>query len=200
MGALYFSLPYMLQAKKCVILGSGAGFVPMMVLAAQRRLMQENILTAVDVTLVDADIGIWGLPIYRSGTEIDPELRFVKKLSAEAASQFSDIDYIHIDADHSYQGVKIDLESYFPRLAEERWAITVHDTANSWAVTGGLPIGAWEAARDFAEEHRLSIVNFPIGCGTALIMPWADQNRAGFFGKRSLNGLLKAFLRRAPKI
>lgn len=82
-GALYFSLPYMLQAQHCVCLGSGAGFVPLMMLAAQRRLIQEGRLAKTDVTLIDADVGIWGRPVYASGEAIDPELKLIKKLTSE---------------------------------------------------------------------------------------------------------------------
>lgn len=176
-GALYFSLPYMLKARRCVIVGSGAGFVPMIVLAAQRRLVQEGLIARVDVTLVDANTGIWGLPEYASASEIDPELRLVKRLSTEAAAQFTDIDYLHLDADHTRAGTMADLEAYFPRLTPGRWAITVHDTFNASAIASGLPVGAYEAAEAFARAKRLSIVNFEIGCGTALIMPRATRLR-----------------------
>ncbi len=174
-GALYFSLPYMLRAKRCVVVGSGAGFVPMMVLAAQRRLMQEGLIERLDVTLVDANTGIWGLPEYASASEIDPELKLVKRLSTEAAAQFTDIDYLHLDADHSYAGTRADLAAYFPRLATPRWAITIHDTFNPGALADGLPVGALAAAEDFARRNKLPIVNFEIGCGTALIMPRARR-------------------------
>jgi hypothetical protein len=176
-GALYFSLPYMLKAKRCVVVGSGAGFVPMMVLAAQRRLVREGLIEKVDVTLVDAHIGIWGLPVYEAAAEIDPELKLVRQLSSEAAAQFSGIDYLHLDADHSYAGTMADLKAYLPRMARPRWAVTVHDTYNPVAVAEGLPVGAWPAAEAFARKNRLAIVNFEIGCGTALIMPRATRLR-----------------------
>lgn len=165
----------MLKAKRCVVIGSGAGFVPMMILAAQRRLIEEGLIERIDVTLVDANTGIWGLPEYASGAEIDPDLRLVKRLSADAAELFSDIDYLHLDADHSYAGTLADLNAYFPRLAPGRWAITVHDTYNAGALKDGLPVGAFEAAEAFARDRRLAIVNFEIGCGTALIMPPATR-------------------------
>ena len=169
-GAIYFGLPYMLKARKCVCLGSGAGFVPLLMLCAQRKLIEEGVLRQTDVSLVDADTGIWGRPVYRTGRDIDAELRFVKELTVAAASQFSDIDYLHLDADHSYDGVRADLEAHFPRLSGN-WAITVHDTDNPGAVAAGLPIGARDAASDFAREHGLGFVNFRVGCGTALLMP-----------------------------
>jgi hypothetical protein len=169
-GAIYFALPYMLKARTCVCLGSGAGFVPLLMLAAQRRLVSEGILCGTDVTLVDADIGIWGRPTYKTGKDIDPELKLVRQLTSVAAAQFTAIDFLHVDADHSYAGVKEDLECYFPRLSRQ-WAITVHDTDNPGAIRAGLPIDAWAAASDFSRERGISLIHFGVGCGTALLMP-----------------------------
>lgn len=165
-GALYFGLPYMLRAKRCVCLGSGAGFVPLQMLGAQRRLVQEDVLSGTDVSLVDANVGIWGLPVYESGAEIDPELRLVKKLTADAVSELSDINYLHVDADHSYDGVLSDLLAYIPKMSGD-WAVTVHDTYNP--ENAHLGIGAWEASVDAANELGLSVMNFKVGCGVALL-------------------------------
>jgi len=169
-GAIYFGLAYALKARTCVCLGSGAGFVPLLMLAAQRQLVSEGILRGTDVTLVDADIGIWGRPIYGSGKDIDPDLKLVRQLTSAAAAQFNGIDFLHVDADHSYEGVKADLESYFPRMSSH-WAITVHDTDNPGAIRVGLPLGAWAAASDFSRERGIPIMHFRVGCGTALLMP-----------------------------
>lgn len=167
-GALYFSVPYMLQAKMCVCLGSGAGFVPLQMLSAQRRLKHEGILEETNVTLVDADIGPWGRPIYKSGGDIDRELRLVKKLTAEAVDDVADINYLHVDADHSFEGVLADLENYYPKMSGD-WAITVHDTHNP--AEDKLSIGSWRAATAFVSRHKLGLLNFKVGCGTALIRP-----------------------------
>jgi hypothetical protein len=172
-GALYFSLTYMLKAKRAVCLGSGSGFVPLLMLSAQRRLIEEGILDSCDVTLVDADFGeegLWGLPVYKTASDIHPDLRLNKNLTVVASQDLESIDYLHVDADHSYEGVMADLESYFPRLSNS-WAITVHDTLNVGAVSENKPIGACTAAEEFSKAHGLSLVNFGIGGGTALILP-----------------------------
>lgn len=167
-GMLYFGLPYMLRAERCVCLGSGAGFVPRMMVAAQQRLIEEGLLSKVDVTLVDADIGIWGRPVYQSGEDIHPQVRLVKKLTAEAVGEVGPINFLHVDADHSYEGVTEDLVNYLPLMTGD-WAVTVHDTHNP--NNAHLPIGSWRAAEEFAYRCGFAITNFKVGCGTALIRP-----------------------------
>jgi len=46
---------------------------------------------------------------------------FIHKPSVEAAKEFSDsyFDFIYIDADHSYQAVKDDLNAWYPKLKVE---------------------------------------------------------------------------------
>lgn len=165
-AVLYFGLPYMLRSARCVCLGSGAGFVPLQMLSAQRRLVREGLLRETNVVLVDADVGQWGRPVYKSGEDIDPDIRLVKQLTSDAVYSVGWINYLHIDADHSYEGVTADLEAYLPKLVGD-WAVTVHDTFPPEGNT--LPIGAWSAAKDFGVRHGFVVSNFRVGCGTALI-------------------------------
>lgn len=168
-GMLYFGLPYMLRAKRCVCLGSGAGFVPMMMVAAQQQLVSEGLLERADVTLVDADVGIWGRPVYQHGTDISPHVRLVKQFTRDAMGEVGGgVQFLHVDADHSFDGVMEDLVNYLPLMSGE-WAITVHDTHN--VENQHLPIGSWDAAKQFAEQNDLVVTNFHVGCGTALIRP-----------------------------
>lgn len=169
-GGLYFTIPYMLKAKKCVILGSGGGYVPKMVLSSQQTLLDEKLIHCLDTTLVDADTGKWGRPDYKKADQIHKELKLVKELTSKAVVNFNQIDYLHIDADHSYAGVLADLNAYLPKMSKT-FAITIHDTYNYPAVRG-QSLGCWKACLDFLTSHpELSVVNFKIGCGTALIMP-----------------------------
>lgn len=171
-GCLYYFIPYMLKSKTCVCLGSGAGFVPKLMYEAQKRLIQENYIDTISVNLVDADIGPWGRPVYGdAGIPEYPEIKFFKMKTEEAYTLFDNIDYLHVDADHSYDQVLDDLNMYGSKMRENSfWAITVHDTYNS----GGddFPdIGSFQAAVDWSSSNNLSIMNFPIGCGTAMIVP-----------------------------
>lgn len=172
MGSIYFSLPYLLKAKKCVCLGSGGGFVPKLMHLAQTALIEEKLLKNVDISLVDADIGIWGRPVYGNSIPDYPDIKLIKELTDNACDQFYDINYLHVDADHTHDQVYKDLKNYGSRMADwSPWAITIHDTYNIGAVNSGLPIGCYSAAKQWAAENDYDIVNFPIGCGTALIMP-----------------------------
>lgn len=168
-GVLYYALVYGLGAQQCVCLGSGGGFVPKIMIAAQRQLVADGWKGKPSVTLVDADVGPWGRPVYGSdGIPGWPEIRLVKQLTSEAAAQFSQINYLHVDADHSYDGVMADLEAYGSRMNDHSWAITVHDTCNSLAPQ---PIGAWKASQQWALANKHDMVTFGWGAGVSLIMP-----------------------------
>ena len=90
----------------------------------------------------------------------------------EVAKEFPEIttDYLHVDADHSYDQVYKDLKNYGSKMRGDKWAITVHDTNNP--SDGDHPeIGSYRASVDWSKENGFDMVNFPVGCGTALIMP-----------------------------
>jgi hypothetical protein len=169
-GGLYYGLIYALAARRCVCLGSGGGFVPMMMVAAQRQLVADGVLRAVDVTLVDGNVGPWGRPDYDlGGISRYPEIKIVVSLTHDAADQFADIDYLHVDADHSYEGALADFQDYGSRMRGNHWVITVHDTCNAYK---GLPvIGAYRAAREWATANGHEMVTFDIGEGVSVIAP-----------------------------
>jgi len=173
LGAIYYALPYSLKADICVCLGSGAGFVPKLMHYAQEVLIREEIINKIDVSLVDADIGIWGRPVYQNVIDGYEGIKIYKQLTDSAFENFNNIAYLHVDADHTYEQVYKDLCNYGSRMRKENWAITVHDTNNIPAKLGNLGIGCYQAATQWAEENNYGFVNFTVGCGTALIMPRA---------------------------
>jgi hypothetical protein len=170
MGFFYYGLPYVLKASRCVCLGSGAGFVPKMMYKAQQDLISEGSIYEINISLVDADIGPWGRPNYEGGINDYPEIVRIKSLTDDAVDLFNNIDYLHVDADHSYDQIYKDLSNYGTRMNGNKWAITVHDTFNP-SDGDHPPIGSYHASVDWARDNGHDIVNFPIGCGTALIMP-----------------------------
>lgn len=172
MGTFYFGLPYALKASSIVCLGSGAGFVPKLMVQAQRQLIEEGILKQYNINLVDANMGPWGLPIYGlTGIDGYPEINLIVDTTDNAHPVFESIDYLHVDADHSYEQVFKDLQNYGSKMNQHKvWAITIHDTNNA-SDGDHPPIGSYHAAVDWAKDNGHDMVNFPIGCGTALIMP-----------------------------
>lgn len=73
--------------------------------------------------------------------------KLVKKSSGEAHTDFKDesLDFILLDGDHSYDGIKNDLEVYYPKL-KKGGHIFIHDTY--------LP-DVQKAMHDFRDENRL---------------------------------------------
>lgn len=174
MGIMYYALPLLLNAKKCVCLGSGAGFVPKLMHKAQEELVRLGLIDEIDISLVDADIGPWGRPVYNNEIEGYPGIRLYKMMTDEAHSLFNNIDYLHVDADHSYDQVLNDLNNYGCKMNGSKWAITIHDTYNF--SDGEHPIiGSYQASIDWAYANKFDIVNFQVGCGTAIIMPNTKQ-------------------------
>lgn len=59
----------------------------------------------------------------------------VRKTSLEAASSFEDesLDFVYLDADHTYQGVLADLEAWYPKVV--KGGIFCGDDYGAWPLT-----------------------------------------------------------------
>ena len=130
-GAVYYCLAYGLRAKTCVCLGSGGGYVPRLMRQGQRDagIGRESETWLVDANLPEAG---WGRPSYLGEDSFFrqtwPEIKLVTELTSHAVGMFTTIDYLHIDADHSYEHVAEDWRLYSP-LVPARGVITLHDTS-----------------------------------------------------------------------
>ena len=124
---LYYSLVYSNKYKNCLVLGSGNGFVP-------RILKQAQIDAKVDgeVLLVDANIGGFGRPDYLEEDSFfrkNFDIKFALKKTKEFfESNIDTFDFIHVDADHTYNGVKYDFENSI-KILKDYGTIIVHDIA-----------------------------------------------------------------------
>ena len=140
-----------MRAKVCVCLGSGGGFVPRIMTQARFDLYNQGIFEGngdytwgdIGTTyLIDACNGIGG------PNDLDNEdsffrknfyPRFIKSTSIDAYYDFFvrqdiQIDFLFIDGDHSYEGVKIDFELY-SNLLSPTGIIMLHDTDSSYEDT-----------------------------------------------------------------
>ena len=73
----------------------------------------------------------------------------IKKSSADAAADIDDdsVDFILLDGDHSYEGIKADLAAYYPKL-KKNGHIFIHDCFREDVV---------KAIHEYRDENRIRI-------------------------------------------
>lgn len=140
-GMLNLAIPYIIKAKICVCIGSGGGFVPALMRLTQREAEIPNSKTF----LVDANVSErgFGSPERSAGwlssdnpfKKLFPDIELCIELSEDFARTFRDrsdhqIDYLHIDGDHTMKGCADDFINFEPLLSEHA-IITFHDTRYS---------------------------------------------------------------------
>lgn len=147
-GLMIYSLIQFIRAKICVCIGTGGGFIPRLMTQSRVDLWHQKIFegnpsnewgdTGTTI-IVDASNGVGG---FTDWTSEDSFLRqhFAPQIILETSERaFYDyfvrqdikIDYLHIDGDHSYEGVKKDFELY-STLMSENGIITIHDTDQNY--------------------------------------------------------------------
>ena len=91
-----------------------------------------------------------------------PSVRLYRQYSEEAAKNFPDeyFDLIYIDADHSYEGCKKDLEAWWPKVKKGRF-FTGDDYSHSHAPVSGVEFGVIEAVDEFAKNNGLTVYTLP---------------------------------------
>jgi hypothetical protein len=147
-GLLIYSAIQYMRAKTCVCLGSGGGFIPRIMSQARMDLHDQKIFEGeklmewgdVGTTiLVDASNGVGG---HTDWVEKDSffrthfPCRVILETTENAYYNFFvkediKIDYLHIDAGHSYEDVKKDFELY-SKLLSPNGIISIHDTDESF--------------------------------------------------------------------
>jgi hypothetical protein len=138
---IIYSLIQMMRSKIVVCLGSGSGFVPRIMIQSHRDLVDQgifkenNVWNEIQVYVVDAANGIGGKNDWKDKdsffrTNFYP--RVILDTTENAYYNFFvkediKIDYLHIDADHSYEGVKKDFDLY-SKILSDNAIISIHDT------------------------------------------------------------------------
>lgn len=143
-GLLLYSIIQMMRYKVLVCLGSGGGFIPRIMTQARIDLLGQSIFEGdgninhgdIGVTyLVDAANNVGGEVSYLEEKSFFRDLfqpKFIKQTTEEAFYNFFvkkdiQIDFLHIDAGHSYENVKQDFELY-STLVKPNGIISIHDT------------------------------------------------------------------------
>ena len=162
-GIFYYSIPYFLKSNVCVCLGSGGGYVPRLMTDAIWELQETDMIEMGEVYVVDATNSVNGEVDW---SESDSYLRekfnprFLNTTTEDAFYNFFvkrdiKIDYLHIDADHTYEGVKKDFELY-STLINENGIISIHDTDkrywDNFETYDGEPHDTCYGPSDFIKE------------------------------------------------
>lgn len=154
-GLMIYSLIMFNRAKICVCIGSGGGFIPRLMTQARRDLWEEGIFKGNNsiewgdigtTIIIDAANGVGG---FTDWTDENSFLRkhFGPQIILETSErayydyfvrQDIKIDYLHIDGDHSYEGVKKDFELY-SQIMSNNGIITIHDTDQKYHDTFLVP-------------------------------------------------------------
>ena len=141
-GIFYYAIPYFLKARVCVCLGSGGGYVPRLMVDCIYELNETHMYGEDkwgEVYVVDATNSVNGEVDWSDEDSFLREKfnpRFINSTTEDAFYNFFvkrdiKIDYLHIDADHTFEGVKIDFELYSQRM-NKGGIITIHDTDKSY--------------------------------------------------------------------
>ncbi len=148
-GMIIYSIIQFMRAKVCVCLGSGGGFIPRIMTQARIDLHKQNIFEGnadynwgdIGTTyIVDAMNGIGGQVNWFKEESFFRRVfppRIINDTTANAFHNYFvlndiKIDYLHIDAGHSYENVKEDFELY-SQLVSPNGIISIHDTDPNYA-------------------------------------------------------------------
>jgi len=162
-GFIHYSLILNLKPKKVLCIGSRKGFIPAICALA----CQENGLGHVD--FIDAGYGLesknhWsGIAWWK---RVDPQKHFsfldVNKFLTTyvmATKEFAQknkyhYQYIYIDGDHSYKGVKTDYQLFFSRL-EKGGLMVFHDVTVKKTPELGT-FGVWKLWQELKDNDKIT--------------------------------------------
>ena len=184
-GLLVYSFIQFIRAKVCVCIGSGGGFIPRLMTQARWDLHGQKIFEGNNqqewgdigtTIIIDAANGVGGFTDWTNENSFLRE-QFQPQVILETSEKvFYDyfvrqdikIDYLHIDGDHSYEGVKKDFELY-STIMSENGIITIHDTDqnyhNTFVVTENskedfVPFnGPCKFIKELEEDEKWNLVN-----------------------------------------
>jgi len=100
---------------------------------------------------------------FRASVMNKPFVDFYRDYSENVAKDFEDnyFDLIYIDADHTYEGCKADIEAWYPKMKSGGF-FTGDDYSQGYkASRTKVPFGVVEAVNEFAEANNLKVYELP---------------------------------------
>jgi len=146
-GLIIYSLIQFYKFKSLVCLGTGGGFIPRIMSQARYDLSEQGFYKTIShewgdngsTYVVDACNGVNGEVDWEDKDsffrrQFNP--KFIKETTETAYYEFFvkqniKIDFLHIDANHTFEGVKKDFELY-SQIMNEGGIITIHDTDKNY--------------------------------------------------------------------
>ena len=178
-GWIHYGLIKILKPKRILVIGSGYGFIPAICAMACKD-NKKGVVDFIDAgydTNKDSDskrhwggMGFWskvdvlkhfgkfGLDKY-----IDFHLMTSQKFSQKYSKRHW--DYVYLDGDHSYQGVKRDFSRFWPKLRRGGY-LAMHDIYVT--KQGGFSYGVIKLWREL-NKRGLSCLSFPGKYGLGLV-------------------------------
>jgi len=174
-GFIHYSFIVNTKPKRILCVGSRKGFIPAICALA----CQENDFGHVD--FVDAGYDLDN-PNHWTGIgwwkKIDPKKHFsfldinnwlttYVMTTEEFAKKYKHkYQYIYIDGDHSYKGVKTDFNLFWPRL-DKNGLMSFHDVVVKNDI-GLPPFGVWRFWKEISSKYKV-VFNFPKNSGLGII-------------------------------
>jgi predicted O-methyltransferase YrrM len=176
-GLLHYSLIQNLKPKNILVVGSLKGYIPVIAAMACRD-NQFGQVDFVDAAYDDEEkgknwqgIGLWkkiNPKEYFSKVGVQDYIKTHVMTTAEFAKKYpkKKYQYIYIDGDHSYEGVKLDYSLFYPRL-EKNGLMSFHDIVASGKLAGGL-YGVKKFWQELKNKEKI-IFPFPTNSGLGIL-------------------------------
>ena len=146
-GLIIYTLVQFFKFKTLVCLGSGGGFIPRIMTQARYDLSEQGFYNEISMEwgdngstyVVDVMNGFNGETNWEDKDSVFRRHftpKFIKETTEKAYYDFFvkqdiKIDLLHIDADHTFEGVKKDFELY-SNIMNKGGIITIHDTDKNY--------------------------------------------------------------------
>ncbi|MEU6173285.1 class I SAM-dependent methyltransferase [Streptantibioticus parmotrematis] len=184
LGWLYYGLTRALEPRVVLSIGSGRGFVPILLAKAQRD-RDAPAITFVDPSFDDdfwtdaEQVRTW-FKSFGVEEHIVHHLMTTEQFAAtEACAQLPPIDLLFIDGGHFYEAVETDFRLMSPRLAPGG-TIIFHDTVSRSANP------KWSGPRrlllEIEERHpQWQLLDLPFGAGVTIMRERAPESLPAYF-------------------